>query len=125
VRVAVESELYAGVPRQVLNELGMHAPAEKQSEARVPEVVPANFGQPCAPEQRLEVAVDNVLRIERCPFGGGEDEPRVLVRAAGPELLLELALEGCQRPKVATVRGTQCSEGALRGPMRKLAIDER
>ena len=63
VRVAVEGELYAGVPREVLDELGMHTSTEKQREARVPEAVPANVGQPCAPEQRLEVAVDDVLRI--------------------------------------------------------------
>jgi hypothetical protein len=102
VRVAVEGELYAGVPREVLDELGVHAPAEKQREARVPEIMPANIRQPCSPEQGLEVAVDDVLRIERCPLGGGEDESRVLVGAARPKLLLELALavalEGCQRP---------------------------
>lgn len=69
MRVAIEGQLYACVSCEVLDELGMHAPAEKQSEARVPEVVPANVGQPCSPEQRLEVAVDNVLRIERCPIG--------------------------------------------------------
>jgi hypothetical protein len=88
MRVAVEGELYAGVPCEVLDELGMHAPAEKQREARVPEVVPAYVGQPCAPEQRLEVAVDYGLRIERRTLGSGEDEPGVLVRTARSQLLL-------------------------------------
>ena len=72
------------MPREVLDELGMHAPAEKQSEARVPEVVPAYIGQPSSPEQRLEMAVDDVLRIEWCPLDGGEDEPRILIRATRP-----------------------------------------
>jgi hypothetical protein len=102
MRVAVEGKLNSGVPREVLNELGMYASTEKQREARVPEIMPANIGQPCAPEQGLEVAVDDVLRIERRPLGGGEDEPRVLVRATRPKLLLELALavalDRCQRP---------------------------
>jgi hypothetical protein len=92
VRVAIEGELYAGVPREVLNELGMYVSAEKQSEARVPQVMPAYVGQPRSPEQRLEMAVDDVLGVERCTLGGGEDEPRVLVRTARPQLLLELAL---------------------------------
>ena len=65
---------YACVPRQVLNKFGVHASTEQQREAGVPEIVPANVGQPCPPEQRLEVAVDDVLRIEWCTFGGGEDE---------------------------------------------------
>jgi hypothetical protein len=75
VRVAVEGKLYAGVSREVLDELGMHASTEKQCEAGVPQVMPANVGQPCAPEQGLEMAVDDVLGIKRRPLGSGEDEP--------------------------------------------------
>jgi hypothetical protein len=41
--------------------------------------MPAYVGQPRAPEQRLEMTVDDVLRIEGRPLGGGEDEPGVLV----------------------------------------------
>ena len=63
------------MPCKMLDEFGVHASAEKQREARVPEVVPANVGQPRSPEQGLEVAVDHVLRIERRPLGSGEDEP--------------------------------------------------
>jgi hypothetical protein len=70
VRVAVEGELYAGVPGEVLDELGVHASPEKQSEARMPEIMPANIGQSCSLEQGLEMAVDDVLRVERCPLGG-------------------------------------------------------
>jgi hypothetical protein len=88
VRVAVEGELYAGVPCEMLDELGVHAPAGKQREARVPEIVPAYIGQSCSLEQGLEMAVDDVLRIERCPLGSGEDEPGVLVRTARSQLLL-------------------------------------
>ena len=44
MRVAVESELYAGVPREVLDELRVHTSAEKQREAGVPEVVPTYVG---------------------------------------------------------------------------------
>ena len=101
MRVAVEGELYAGVPCEMLDELGVHAPAGKQREARVPEIVPAYIGQSCSLEQGLEMAVDDVLRIERRTLGSGEDEPRILVRASRPKLLLELAfavtLERCQR----------------------------
>jgi hypothetical protein len=60
-------ELYAGVPSEVLDEIGVHASTEKQREAGVPEVVPAYIGQSCSREQGLEMAVDDVLRIERCP----------------------------------------------------------
>jgi hypothetical protein len=88
VRVAVEGELYAGVPCEMLDELGVHALAGKQREARVPEIVPAYIGQSCSLEQGLEMAVDDVLRIERCPLGSGEDEPGVLVRTARSQLLL-------------------------------------
>jgi hypothetical protein len=66
-------------PARMLDEFGVHASTEKQREARVPEVVPADVGQPRAPEQRLEMTVDDVLRIEGRPLGGGEDEPGVLV----------------------------------------------
>jgi hypothetical protein len=79
VRVAVEGKLNACVPCEMLDEFGVHASTEKQREARVPEVVPADVGQPRAPEQRLEMTVDDVLRIEGRPLGGGEDEPGVLV----------------------------------------------
>ena len=41
----------------------------------MPEVVPAYVGQTSSPEQRLEVAVDDVLRIEGRTLRGGEDDP--------------------------------------------------
>ena len=44
VRVAVEGELNACVPCKMLDEFGVHASAEKQREARVPEVVPTYVG---------------------------------------------------------------------------------
>lgn len=65
MRVAVHGELYARVSGEVLNELGMHTPTQKQRKARVPEVVPAYVGQSCAPEKRLEMPIDHVLSIER------------------------------------------------------------
>jgi hypothetical protein len=93
VRVAVEGELYAGVTREVLDELGVHAPAEKQSEARVPEIMPANVGQSCSLEQGLEMAVDDVdglssyksqaPKIFREPIRSGKVGRPKLMLAAG------------------------------------------
>ena len=89
------------MPREVLNVLGVNPPREQQREAGMPQVVPAYAGQSRASEQRLEVAVDHVLGVERRPQTGGEDETVVLVRAARSELLLQLplgvALESRQR----------------------------
>jgi hypothetical protein len=63
----------------MLDQLRVDAASQKQSRARVPEVVPADKGETRTVEQRLEVAVDDVLRFERRAFGRGENEVRVFV----------------------------------------------
>ena len=84
MRVAVEGELYAGVSGEVLDELGVHASTQKQSEARVPEIMPANIGQSCSLEQGLEMAVDDVLRVERCPLEVAKTSPESLYEPPAP-----------------------------------------
>jgi hypothetical protein len=79
VRIAVEGELYAGVPSEVLDVLGVHASTEKQREAGVTEIVPPYVGQPCSPEQWFEVTVYDVLGVKRRAFASRKYEPRILV----------------------------------------------
>jgi len=45
----------------------------------VPEIVPADKREILLLEQRLEVAVDDVLGVQRGALACGENEPRVLV----------------------------------------------
>jgi hypothetical protein len=52
----------------------------------VPEIVPADKREILLLEERLEVAVNDVLGVEGCTLASGENELRVLV-GAGPELL--------------------------------------
>jgi hypothetical protein len=41
----------------------------------VPEIVPADRGEACLLEERLEVAVDYVLGVQRGALARGENEP--------------------------------------------------
>ena len=63
--VAVEGELYRCVSQRLLDVGRVGATGQQQSGVRVPEIMPAYRWQPCLLEQRLEVAVDYVLRVER------------------------------------------------------------
>jgi hypothetical protein len=75
VRVAVKSHGYAGVPQKMLDQFRMNAAPQKQRGACVPEIVPADRGEIRAIEQRLEVAVDYVLGVQRGALACGENEP--------------------------------------------------
>ena len=57
----------------------------------MPEIVPADKREILLLEQRLEVAVNYVLRVQRGALARGENEPRVLV-IRRPELLFKLVL---------------------------------
>jgi hypothetical protein len=58
----IKGQLYAGVPKQMLDHLRVYAASQKQGGARVPEVVPADRGEACAVEERLEVAVHSAFQ---------------------------------------------------------------
>jgi hypothetical protein len=59
-------------PKKVLDQFRVDATPEQQSSACVPEIVPANRGEACSLEERLEVAVDYVLGVlaDDQPEGG-------------------------------------------------------
>jgi hypothetical protein len=75
MRVAVEGHGCASVPKKVLDQFRMDAAPQKQRGACVPEIVPADRGEIRAIEQRLEVAVDYVLGVQRGALACGENEP--------------------------------------------------
>jgi hypothetical protein len=52
---------------------------QNQGSACVPEIVPTNKGETRALEERLEVAVDDVLSVEGSTFAGGEYETVLLL----------------------------------------------
>ncbi len=58
----------------------------KQRQAAMPGVVEANRGETCPLEQRLVVAVDDVLGVDGRPVFGVEDEPLIIV-GRYPDLL--------------------------------------
>jgi hypothetical protein len=64
-RAAIKSHGYAGVAQKMQNQFRVNAAPQKQSGARVPEVVPANIAKPCALQQGLEVPVDDVQGVYR------------------------------------------------------------
>ena len=86
--VAIQGQLYAGVPSKVLDVLRMGSPAKQQLKAGVPQVVPANVRQPRSPEKRLEVSVHDVLGVHRGALRGCENEVVILSRCADLELFL-------------------------------------
>jgi hypothetical protein len=63
----------------MLYEFRVDAAPQEQGGAGVPEVVPANRGQTSTLEQRLEVAVDHVLGVQRGTLARGENEVRIFV----------------------------------------------
>jgi hypothetical protein len=75
MREAVEGQLYAGVPGEVLNVLRVGATSEQDREAGVPQIVPTDRGETSVLEERLEVPVNYVLGVEGSTFPGGEHEP--------------------------------------------------
>ena len=79
MRVAIKSDGYGGVPEKMLYEFRVDAAPQKQRGAGVPEIVPADRGEACTPEERLEVAVDYVLGVQGSTLARGENEVRVLV----------------------------------------------
>jgi hypothetical protein len=79
VRVAIKSHGYAGVPQEVLDQFRVDATPQKQVGACVPEIVPTNRGETRALEERLEVAVDDVLSVEGSTLTSSENEVRVFV----------------------------------------------
>ena len=52
--------------KKMLDQFRMNATPQKQRSARVSEVVPADRGEVCLLEERLEVEVDYVLGILLC-----------------------------------------------------------
>ena len=58
--------------QEVLDHLRVHAATEQQRGASVAEVVPAYVWQASVAEQGLEVAVDEVLSVNRRVDGGDE-----------------------------------------------------
>ena len=75
MRIAVEGHGYAGVPKKVLDQFRVDAAPQKEGSAGVPEIVPADRGEACLLEERLEVAVDYVLSVLRGALACGENEP--------------------------------------------------
>jgi hypothetical protein len=78
VRVAVEGHGFRGVPEKVLYEFWVGAAPQKEGSAGVPEIVPADRGEARVLEERLEVAVDDVLCVERSTLAGREHEAVIL-----------------------------------------------
>ena len=64
----------------MLDQFRVDAASQKQSRARVPEVVPANRGETRTLEERLEVAVYYVLGVKGGTLASSENEVRVFVR---------------------------------------------
>jgi hypothetical protein len=74
VRVAVEGHGYRGVPQKMLGQFRVDTAPQKEGSARVAEVVPADRGEARVLEERLEVAVDYVLGVQRGALACGENE---------------------------------------------------
>jgi hypothetical protein len=72
VRVAVKHNGYAGVTQKMLNQFRVDAAPQKLGGTCVPEIVPTKGGEACLLEERLEVALDNVLGVlaDDQPEGG-------------------------------------------------------
>ena len=59
----------------MLDQFRVDAAPQKHGGARVPEIVPADRGEARVLGERLEVAVDYVLGVERRTLARGEYEP--------------------------------------------------
>ena len=75
MRVAVKSHGYRGVSEKMLHEFRVDAAPKKEGSAGMTEIVPADRGEVCLLEERLEVAVDYVLGVLRGAPARGENEP--------------------------------------------------
>ena len=62
------------MPKRLLNIGRVGATGQQQGGVGVPEIMPAYRWQPCLLEQRLEVAVDDVLGIQGSSLARGENE---------------------------------------------------
>ncbi len=61
--MSIKGHGYAGVPKKMLDQFRVDAAPQKQGGAGVPLIVPADRGEACALEERLEVAIDYVLSV--------------------------------------------------------------
>jgi hypothetical protein len=75
VRVAVKGHGYRGMTEKMLHEFRVDAAPQKEGSAGMTEVVPADRGEVCLLEERLELAVDYVLGVLRGALARGENEP--------------------------------------------------
>jgi hypothetical protein len=108
VGVAVKGKLDRGMPGEVLDVLRVRPSREQDSEASVPQIVPAYVRQTRPLEQGLEVTVDYVLCVHRRSDGGDEHKPIISPSSTCPKLFLYLP------PAVA-------SEGFY-GPLRQVTV---
>jgi len=83
VGVQVHRDAGVGVAEHFADDLGMDPRREQQRGRGVPQVVEANLRQAEALEQRVELALQRVLRVERAAVAGGEDEVQVAPLLAG------------------------------------------
>jgi hypothetical protein len=72
------------MPERLLNKGRVGATGQLQGGVGVPEILPAYVRQPRPLEQRLEVAVDDVLSVEGSTIAGGEYETVLLPVCACP-----------------------------------------
>jgi hypothetical protein len=78
VAVAVQSQGYGGVPQEFLYEPGMVAAREQQRGASVSEIVKPYIWQLGSFQERLERGPGNVVRVQRSPSVGTENELVIL-----------------------------------------------
>src|SRR5215203_1339620 len=78
VRVAVEGQLHAGVSERLLHVGRMHPPREQEGSVSVPDIVPPYVRQARSFEERLEVAVDDILGVQWSTLAGREPKPIIL-----------------------------------------------
>jgi hypothetical protein len=86
VGVPIEGELDRGVSGEMLDVLRVRATSKQDRQAGMPEIVPVYIGQTGSLQERLEVAVDNVLGVEGSALARGEHKPVVLPFCARPKL---------------------------------------
>jgi len=86
VGAGAQGDRYGGVPGALLDDIGTHAPAEKERSARAPEVVGAGLlARLCAPEGPLEGPVGHGPWAHRLARAAGEDQVALLPQRAGTQ----------------------------------------
>ena len=85
--VAVEGDVDARVAEHVLHVLRVRTPAQEQSRRRVAQIMKPYVRQARALQERLEMALDDVLGFDRRADGGRENEVGVGV-GVGPDPFL-------------------------------------